>query len=516
MPDSVLDIIHSLFLTRSEDEIAGVVSQAVRTLLQADGATLALREGDQCYYTGEDAVSPLWKDRRLPMSGCIAGWCMTHGQCVAISDIHQDPRVLTAVFRPAFVHSMAVAPVGRDEPIAALGAYWSERHRPQPEDLERLQAIADAASLAMANLRHQHAESSDARAMTAQAPSEPKPSDPTEHSARHRASFRPALERFLHDGLRPNSLQAHAVAITCVLIATLLRLGVHMTRVESVTIFSFYYPAVVLALLVGGRPSGVLAAAAGGFAAFYIFMPPHYAFSLASASDVINLALYAISCSVIILAVDWYQRVVLRLKTEDARHLTLAREQQHRARNAVTIVEAIVRRSLPNDSIQASIIRQRMRAVFADVDVHLRTRPIRMVTLLANELAPYDLKSFTFDGDAETMVMPEASSVVALAIHELAVNALKYGALSVSGGQATVAWGVSGNRMRIRWCEAGGPLVHRPKRRGYGSVLLGRLIEAAGGGVSIEFPPTGVTAEISLPLAAVKRSPVAALRPLFT
>jgi two-component sensor histidine kinase len=506
MPDSVLDIIHRLTLARSEDEIAVVVSQAARTLLQADGATFALREGDQCYYAAEDAVSPLWKDRRLPMSGCIAGWCMTHGQCASIADIHQDPRMLTAVFRPAFVRSMAVAPVGRGESVAALGAYWSEQHRPQPEELERLQAIADAASLALASLRLQHPGSPEARAMT----------EPTEASADHRASFRTALERFLHDGLRPNSLQAHAMALTCILIATLLRWGVQMTGVEEVSIFSFYYPPVVIALLVGGRPSAVLAAAAGGVAAIYLFMPPHYAFSLATLSDALNLGLYTVACSVIILAIDWHQRLVSRLKTEDARHLTLAREQQHRARNAVAIVDVIVRRSLPNDSAQAGSISRRIRAVFADIDVHLRTRPIRMAKLLAHELEPYDLGNFTFDGDVETMVMPEATSVVSLAIHELAINALKYGSLSVPGGQATVAWRISENGLRIRWSEAAGPLVHPPLRRGYGSVLLVRLIEAAGGTVSIQFPPTGLTAEISLPTAAVERLPATALQTLST
>ena len=66
----------------------------------------------------------------------------------------------------------------------------------------------------------------------------------------------------------------------------------------------------------------------------------------------------------------------------------------------------------------------------------------------------------------------------------------------------TVAWRRSDAAMVLHWREVGGPRVQQPERRGYGSILLHRLVESAGGTLVIEFAPTGVTAEMSLPFAA--------------
>ena len=509
MPDSVLDIIHQLSRARSEDEIVAVASQAVRMLLGADGATFALRDGDHCYYASEDAVSPLWSGRRLPMSGCVAGWCMINGQTAAIADIHNDHRMFTAVYRPDFVRSLAVAPVGLDEPVAALSAYWSERRQPGFEDLERLQAIADGVALALANLQRHPARPSEPQAKTAPA------GEATDSQVGDHASLRPAIEAFLHQGLRPNSRQAYGFAAGCVVVAALLQLGVRSTGVEGLTVFSFFYPATLIATLVGGRWAGALAAALGAVAADYFFMLPLYTLWPVTVSDLANHSLYAASCATIIVIIDWHQRTVARLKLEDARHLTLAREQQHRARNAVAVAESIVRHSLRSDSELARIINQRIRAAFADVEIRLRTRPIRMVSLLNQELEPFDLARFSFEGDREVVLEPEVSSILTLAAHELATNALKYGALSDPEGQVAVAWRSSGAAAIVRWEEAGGPLVERPQGRGFGSIMLRRLVEAAGGAILVDFRPTGVTAEISLPLAAMERPAAARWRSPF-
>jgi two-component sensor histidine kinase len=499
VPDIVLNnIIQQLSRAPSEDEIITVASHAARLLLQADGVVFAFRDGEHCYYAGDDAVSPLWKGRRLPIGGCAAGWCMTHDECVAIDDVHQDSRVFTGAYRPGFVRGLAVSPVGHEAPIAAaLGAYWSQPRRHQPEELEHLKAIADGAALGMANLRGQYAGSSDRRPKTVSTPRQPM-----ERSARHRASLRPVVEDFLHEGLRPGSLHAYAFAIACVLVAAMLRLGVQATGIAGLNVFSLFYPATLIATLVGGRRSGLMAAALGGLAAHYVFAQPLRAFVTLTAPDLLNLTLYAVSCTTIILIVDWYQRTVARLKHEDARHLMLAREQQHRARNAVFVVETIIRQGLRDDPIASRIINQRIRAAFADVDIHLRTRPIGMAALLTLELAPFDLRRFSFESHDEFTLEPEVASILSLAAHELATNALKYGALSSSGGQVTVGWRRSGAAMVVHWREVGGPRVQQPDRRGYGSILLQRLVESAGGELVVEFAPTGVTAEMSLPFAA--------------
>src|SRR6185436_15738045 len=137
---------------------------------------------------------------------------------------------------------------------------------------------------------------------------------------------------------------------------------------------------------------------------------------------------------------------------------------------------------------RARTITQRIRAAFADVDIHIRTRRIRMAALLRTELEPFDLARFSLDGDDDTPLAPEVSSILTLAAHELATNAMKHGALAAPGGTVAVTWRVSGERMIVRWREAGGPRVRPPRTRGYGTVMLRRLVEAAGGEISLAFP----------------------------
>jgi two-component sensor histidine kinase len=496
VPDSVLSVIRQLSNARSQDEIMAVVSQAVRALLQADGATLAIRDGDHIRFVADDAISPLWTDRRLPLNGCVAGWCMTHAEPVAVLDIYQDARIFTPLYRPDFVRSLAMAPVGLEKPIAALGAYWTELREPQPGDVERLQAIADGTALAMTSLQQPHAAASYAP--------RPRPASrrATDGAAPARLSPRFYVERFLHQGLRPDSRAAYAFGVACMALVTLVRLAAEVAGTARLTIFSFYYPALVVVLLVAGFRAGVLAAVLGGVAAAFFFLEPKFQFAL-GAQDLINLILYAGSCAFIILAIDAYQRAVMRLKHEDARHLTLAREQQHRGRNALAVVEIVVRQTLADDRARARTIIQRVRAAFADVDIRVHSRPIRMSSLLNQELEPFELKRFTFELDDETALPPEVSSILTLAAHELATNALKYGALSAPGGQVTVTGGAGGGEMRFHWRESGGPPVRAPTRRGFGSVMLHRLVESAGGAIDIQFPATGVTAEISAPLEPV-------------
>jgi hypothetical protein len=70
-------IVRRLAIARTISEVTQITTQAARSLLRADGVTFILRDGDLCYYAEEDAVSPLWKGHRFPMSACISGWCMT-------------------------------------------------------------------------------------------------------------------------------------------------------------------------------------------------------------------------------------------------------------------------------------------------------------------------------------------------------------------------------------------------------------------------------------------------------
>lgn len=130
-------------------QIQEIVRTQARTLAGADGATFVLRDVDHCFYADEDAMSPLWKGQRFPLTNCISGWAMLHAETVVIPDISLDERIPIESYRPTFVKSLAMVPVGLEKPIAAIGAYWADLHEASAEEVAVLEALAEASSRAI-------------------------------------------------------------------------------------------------------------------------------------------------------------------------------------------------------------------------------------------------------------------------------------------------------------------------------------------------------------------------------
>src|SRR5690348_18507302 len=109
--------IRRLAVAPSLPETIEIVTHAVRALLNADGATFVLRDGDMCHYADEDAITPLWKGSRFPMSACISGWVMLNREHVMVPDIYADDRVPAEAYRPTFLKSLLMVPIRRPSPI---------------------------------------------------------------------------------------------------------------------------------------------------------------------------------------------------------------------------------------------------------------------------------------------------------------------------------------------------------------------------------------------------------------
>jgi signal transduction histidine kinase len=151
--ERLVSVVQELSLTRDLDHLMVIVRQAARELTGADGATFVLRDGDQCHYADEEAIAPLWKGRRFPMSQCISGWVMLNRQAVVIEDIYADDRIPMDAYRRTFVQSLAMVPIRSAAPIGAIGVYWATKRSPQPHEVKLLQALADSASIAMENVQ---------------------------------------------------------------------------------------------------------------------------------------------------------------------------------------------------------------------------------------------------------------------------------------------------------------------------------------------------------------------------
>jgi two-component system CheB/CheR fusion protein len=145
--------VQALSEARSVARIAEIVRRAARDLTGADGASFVLRDGDLCYYIDEDAIGPLWKGQRFPMSACVSGWVMNNAQPAVIEDIFADERVPIDAYRVTFVRSLAMVPIRGASPIGAIGNYWATTRLTSESEVAALQALADSTSVALENVQ---------------------------------------------------------------------------------------------------------------------------------------------------------------------------------------------------------------------------------------------------------------------------------------------------------------------------------------------------------------------------
>ena len=148
----LLDAIERLSLARTMEDVVGVVRDHARIVAGADGVCFVLREGDLCHYVEENAIGPLWKGRKFPMSACISGWAMLNRATAVVPNIYDDARIPHDAYRPTFVQSLVMVPVRRQDPLGAIGVYWSFRHTPEGDRILRIESLARATATALENV----------------------------------------------------------------------------------------------------------------------------------------------------------------------------------------------------------------------------------------------------------------------------------------------------------------------------------------------------------------------------
>jgi two-component system CheB/CheR fusion protein len=170
LTSGVLAALRELCACRDLPAVVAAVRKSARALTGADGVTFILRVGDDCYDADEEAVAPLWEERRFPLGACVSGWAMLNRQSVVIEDVYADPRVPAGACRLTFVKSLVIVPVRSHDPIAAVGVYWARPRRPTEEELSALEALADAVASTLDNLeRYQDLRASVERERAARA-----------------------------------------------------------------------------------------------------------------------------------------------------------------------------------------------------------------------------------------------------------------------------------------------------------------------------------------------------------
>jgi PAS domain S-box-containing protein len=193
-------------------------------------------------------------------------------------------------------------------------------------------------------------------------------------------------------------------------------------------------------------------------------------------------------------------------RRSEAQISVLAREAEHRAKNLLANVEAMVRLSNSNtpDGLKEAIGgRIRALANVHSLFAQSRWTGAELGSLIRQELSPYSR-----DGEMRTVIegpivvlKPDVAQAIAVAVHELATNAAKYGALSVEEGQVRIEWSHAEDRQVVlRWTEAGGPPVNPPARRGFGIGVMESMIgNGIKGRVQLDWRVEGLACEITIP-----------------
>jgi two-component sensor histidine kinase len=196
---------------------------------------------------------------------------------------------------------------------------------------------------------------------------------------------------------------------------------------------------------------------------------------------------------------------LIRLRYE--RHLQLVvAELNHRVKNTLAIVQSFAHQSLAgNASIADAGVAFEGRLTALASAHKLLTREnwdqVRLVQLVANSIKPHVDQGARFLVDGPDMaVTPKTSVTLAMTLHELATNSIKYGALSSSAGRILIQWRVAEGQFRFTWHEQDGPPCPPPTSRGFGTRMLNRALAAElGGKAKLEFAPTGLRYEVTAP-----------------
>jgi two-component sensor histidine kinase/PAS domain-containing protein len=204
-------------------------------------------------------------------------------------------------------------------------------------------------------------------------------------------------------------------------------------------------------------------------------------------------------------AVNCFQDTTERKRSE-RQIATLAVEAEHRVKNILAIVQAAVSLShsdTPDGLKQAIEGRIKALAKVHSLFIQSRWAGAELSSIAKQELAPYlreDAARVQIDGPT-LLLEPKTAQAIAVAFHELATNAAKYGALSNGEGRVEVAWAcATDGRLNLCWIERGGPPVTTPMRKGFGTNIVGRIIrEQSKGEMRIDWKPAGLECEIILP-----------------
>ena len=205
-------------------------------------------------------------------------------------------------------------------------------------------------------------------------------------------------------------------------------------------------------------------------------------------------------------------RDITERKRAQEQQKLLVNEMKHRIKNSLATIQAIATQTLNQHAKERDDFIARLHALANAHDLLTsetwQRAPLHAIVTRA--LEPFQEQGrdrITLDGPSDLFVDSTNSVMVAMVLHELATNAVKYGALSNGGGRLSVTWEqlIQPDRVKLIWRESGGPKVSPPKQKGFGSHLIERAFGGQLGTAQLVFSPQGLSCTLEVGFDHTKR-----------
>lgn len=149
----LIESIKELSSTHDIESVYRIVTASAKKLTGSEGAKIILREKNECLYAEEEGIGPMWKGKRFPTEKCLCGTVMRNKKPVVIKDVYSDDRINIEDYQTTSIKSVALVPINTNDPLGAIGVYWSKTYEPSEIEIQLLETLADAASRGIENVK---------------------------------------------------------------------------------------------------------------------------------------------------------------------------------------------------------------------------------------------------------------------------------------------------------------------------------------------------------------------------
>jgi two-component sensor histidine kinase len=280
------------------------------------------------------------------------------------------------------------------------------------------------------------------------------------------------------------------LCVVCVALAAAARLLLGM--LGPTLPFATFFPAVLVSALFGGVSAGLLAIALSILTVWGVFTEPRFAFAAPDSVHAASFTLFGLSSLLVVGLALIHRQLLFAVEAKERERQLLVGEIEHRRKNVLAVMTSLIRQTVMDKDAADTLI-GRMCAV-ADThgvldDSSTETASLRALFVAGVE-RPYGAGRIELNGP-DVQLSANHARALRLVIHELATNALKYGALSTPAGKIAVTWQLEDGRLRIGWREYDGPKVAPPAKFNFGSRLIRTTLKQIGAELEPAFPETG-------------------------